>query len=113
MALLSKHVHWHFHDILPRHWHALAMKVGGPLVWEVMVRLMQRVAPALDQVGRTLPQDFPARTWDAISRGMRSQAALFLGGSRVCHRCHACPARCAARWRAETPKSSRLTRSSI
>jgi serine/threonine-protein kinase HipA len=79
MALRSKNVHWHFHDILPRHWHALAMKAGGPLAWEAMVRLVQRVEPALDQVGRTLPQDFPPRTWDAISRGMRSQAARFLG----------------------------------
>jgi serine/threonine-protein kinase HipA len=56
------------------------MKAGGPPAWEAMVRLVQRVEPALDQVGRTLPEDFPPRTWDAISRGMRSQAASFLGG---------------------------------
>jgi serine/threonine-protein kinase HipA len=80
MALRSKNVHWHFHDMLPRHWHALAMKVGGPQVWQAMVRLVERVEPALDQIERTLPQDFPPRTWDAISQGMRSQAARFLGG---------------------------------
>jgi serine/threonine-protein kinase HipA len=49
-------------------------------VWEAMVRIAQRVDPALDQIVQTLPQDFPPRTWDAISQGMRSQAARFLGG---------------------------------
>ena len=80
MALRSKNAHWHFHDTLPRHWHALAMKIGGLPVWEAMLRLVERVAPSLDEVGRTLPKDFPPRTWDAISKGMRSQAARFLGG---------------------------------
>jgi serine/threonine-protein kinase HipA len=80
MALRSKNAHWHFYDIEARHWHAMAMKYGGPLVWDAMVRLVQRIEPALDQMARTLPHDFPARTWDAISQGMRSQAARFLGG---------------------------------
>lgn len=80
MALRSKNVHWHFCDIERRHWQALAMQYGGPAVWDAMLHLVQRVNPALDQVGRTLPQDFPARTWDAIAQGMRSQAALWLGG---------------------------------
>ncbi len=80
MALRSKNVHWHFYDTLPRHWHALAMKVGGPLVWDAMVQLVQRVEPALDQIASTLPQDFPLRTWETISQGVRSQAARFLGG---------------------------------
>ena len=80
MALRSKNVHWHFYDTLPRHWHALAMKYGGPPVWEAMVRIVQLVDPALDHIVRTLPQDFPPRTWDAISQGMRAQAARFLAG---------------------------------
>jgi serine/threonine-protein kinase HipA len=80
MALRAKNVHWHFHDTLPRHWHALAMKVASPPMWEAMKQLVQRVEPALEQIGRTLPQDFPPRTWEAISRGMRAQAARFLGG---------------------------------
>ncbi len=80
MALRSKNAHWQFHDILPRHWHALAMKHGGPAVWEAMVLLVQRVEPALDQIGKTLPKDYPPRTWDAISLGLREQADRFLGG---------------------------------
>ena len=80
LALRSKNVHRHFHDTLPRHWHALAMKHGGLPVWAAMVRLGERVGPALDQIAQTLPRDFPPRTWDAISQGMRAQAARFLGG---------------------------------
>jgi serine/threonine-protein kinase HipA len=80
MALRSNNAHWYFHDILPRQWRALAMKSGGPPVWQAMGRLAERVEPALEQIERTLPQDFPPRTWDAISKGMRSQAARFLGG---------------------------------
>lgn len=81
MALRSKNVHWHFHDIEPRHWHALAMKHGGLTVWEAMVRLVERVEPALAQIAETLPQDFPPRTWKTISQGMRAQAARFLRGA--------------------------------
>jgi len=79
LALRSKNVHWHFFDIEPRHWRALAMKHGGLQVWEAMVRLVERVAPALDQIGGALPKDFPPRMWETISQGMRSQSARFLG----------------------------------
>lgn len=80
MALRSKNVHWHFDDIQARHWHALATKAGGPTLWQAMVQLAERVEPALDQISRSLPEDFPARTWTAISQGMRGQAGRFLGG---------------------------------
>jgi serine/threonine-protein kinase HipA len=78
LALRSKNVHWHFYDIGSRHWHALAMKYGGPAVWEAMVRLVQSVVPALDEIGHTLPEDFPPHTWETISKGMRSQVERFL-----------------------------------
>ncbi len=79
MALRSKNVHWQFHGIEPRHWQALAMKHGGAPVWEAMVRLVQHVEPSLDEISRALPKDYPPRTWDKISQGMRGQAARFLG----------------------------------
>ena len=41
-------MHWHFHDIVPRYWHALAMKVGGTPVWAAMLRLVRRVEPTPD-----------------------------------------------------------------
>jgi serine/threonine-protein kinase HipA len=85
MALRSKNVHWHFHDIQARHWHGLAMKCGGATVWEAMQGLVQRVGPALERIGDALPGDFPGKTWQAISRGMRGQAAAFLSGLAGVH----------------------------
>ena len=85
MALRSKNVHGHFHDIHARHWHGLAMKYGGAAVWEAMQGLVQRVGPALERIEGALPGDFPGRTWEAISRGMRGQAAAFLSGLAGVH----------------------------
>ena len=78
MALRSKNTHYEIHTIRARHWHDLAMKNGGPLVWEAMQGLVDRVAPALDAVGAQLPHDFPERIWEPISKGMRAQAEKFL-----------------------------------
>jgi serine/threonine-protein kinase HipA len=81
MALRSRNAHYRMDTIQARHWHGLAMKHGGPAVWSAMQGLVERVAPALDAVGARLPKGFPGRTWDAISRGMRAQAARFAAGS--------------------------------
>ena len=78
MAMRSKNVHWHFHDIQARHWHGLAMKHGGTPVWEAMQALVRRVEPALGRIEAALPGDFPPRVWDAISREMCGQATVFL-----------------------------------
>lgn len=80
MALRSKNVHWHFHDIQARHWHGLALKSGGAPVWQAMQELVQRVVPALERIEGALPGDFPGRTWEAIAKGMRAQAAVFVAG---------------------------------
>ena len=77
MALRSKNVHWHFHDIQARHWQGLAMKHGGTPVWEAMQALVQRVGPALQRIGAALPTDFPEGTWKSITNGMRGQVAAF------------------------------------
>lgn len=80
MALRSKNAHYRFHTIHARHWHAQAMKNGGAAVWEAMLRLVERVEPALAAVEALLPGDFPPRIWEAIARGMRSQVARFRMG---------------------------------
>ena len=77
MAMRSKNAHYAFHTIQTRHWHALAISNGGPDVWDAMLGLVERVEPALSKVEDGLPPDFPARTWEAIAAGMRSQARLF------------------------------------
>ena len=78
MALRSKNTHYDIHTIRARHWHDLAMKNGGPFVWEAMLGLVDRVVQALDTVEAQLPQSFPERIWEPISQGMRSQAERFL-----------------------------------
>jgi serine/threonine-protein kinase HipA len=56
----------------------LAMKNGGPAVWEAMLGMVESVDSALAKVENTLPNNFPARTWNAISAGIKSGAKRFL-----------------------------------
>lgn len=69
-----------FDTIHTRHWHQLAMKNGGPVVWDAMVDLVAQVGPALAAVESRLPKDFHGRSWDAISKGMVAEAERFLVG---------------------------------
>jgi serine/threonine-protein kinase HipA len=81
MAMRSKNVHYRFDTIHTRHWHQLAMKNGGPAVWDAMVGLVEQVGPALAAVEASLPKDFHGRSWDAISKGMMAEAERFLAGA--------------------------------
>lgn len=78
MAVRSKNAHYIFREIHARHWRQLAMKNGGPTVWEAMLLLVERVDTALSTVEMLLPNDFPQRTWLTISAGMRAEAKRFL-----------------------------------
>ena len=80
MAMRSKNVPYRFDTIHTRHWHQLAMKNGGPVVWDAMVGLALQVGPALAAVEARLPKDFHGRSWDAISMGMTGEAERFLAG---------------------------------
>ncbi|EJL79661.1 HipA domain-containing protein [Variovorax sp. CF313] len=80
MAIRSKNAHYVFHTIQARHWHGLAMKNGGIDVWNAMLDMAASVDDALSEVEALLPSDFPAWTWESISRGMRSEAERFLSG---------------------------------
>lgn len=77
MALRSKNTHYDIYGIRTRHWHDLAMKNGGPAVWEAMRGLVEQVEEALDAVEARLPEAFPDRIWTPIADGMRSQAKKF------------------------------------
>jgi serine/threonine-protein kinase HipA len=80
MALRSKNAHYGVNTIQARHWHALALKNGGPGVWEAMLSLVERVESALSAVERRLPDEFPPAVWESVAAGMRSQRAAFLAG---------------------------------
>lgn len=80
LALRAKNAHYRLYDIQARHWHGLAKQYGGPEVWQEMLRHVERVEPALAAVEQTLPTDFPQRTWQLISQGMRKQVVQFRAG---------------------------------
>jgi serine/threonine-protein kinase HipA len=77
MAVRSKNTHYHLHAIEPRHWQALALKVGGPDVWQAVQAMVARVDDALQAVEALLPAGFPERIWQPIAQGMRAQSTLF------------------------------------
>lgn len=77
MALRSKNTHYDICGIRARHWHNLAMKNGGPAMWEAMLGLVEQVDAALDAVEALLPAAFPEPVWTPIADGMRSQAQKF------------------------------------
>jgi serine/threonine-protein kinase HipA len=83
MAVRSKNTHYLLHTIQARHWHQLATKNGGPRVWEAMLELVNSVGTALEVVEGQLPKGFPQKTWERVSKGMRSEARRFLAGVPV------------------------------
>ncbi|MDB5727606.1 MAG: HipA N-terminal domain protein [Noviherbaspirillum sp.] len=80
MAVRATDPHYRFHEIQTRHWHQLAMKNGGPEIWDAMLHLVASVDEALATVERQLPNDFPLHTWDSISAGIKRQVKKFHAG---------------------------------
>jgi len=80
MALRARNAHYTFHSIHARHWHALAMKNGGPPTWQAMLALVGQTEGALADVESRLPRSFPGRTWHTIQAGVRSQVRAFSVG---------------------------------
>lgn len=80
MAMRSKNAHYALDTIQTRHWHQLAIKHGGPAVWDAMLGLVEQVEPALGAVEQRLPKNFHARSWEAISKGMKGEADRFRSG---------------------------------
>ena len=60
-----------------RHWRPLALGNGGAPMWEAMRAFVESVEAALDRVQAELPADFPPRTWESVTAGMRQHASLF------------------------------------
>ncbi len=78
MALRGKSVHYDIFGIRARHWHALALKNGGPAIWSAMLNMVEGVEAALADVESFLPRSFPERIWNPIAEGMKDQAKQFL-----------------------------------
>ena len=81
MAVCGKNRHYVIGDIQPRHWIAQGARVGlteGD-VRAAMADVAARTEPAIAEVARHIPVDFPADVAEAIFDGMRRQARK-LGG---------------------------------
>lgn len=78
MAVRGQSAHYKLSEILPRHWQAVAMRSGIPLVWERMCQMVEGASAALDAVAEELPADFPRALADAVFEGVRRHAQRFV-----------------------------------
>jgi serine/threonine-protein kinase HipA len=78
MSVRCKNVHYEIDRILTRHWKCVAEQ--SDVTFSEMVKLVERVPNAIDQVSITLPADFPEQVWDAVRHGMRTNMDRFSRG---------------------------------
>jgi serine/threonine-protein kinase HipA len=83
MAIRSRNAHYSLQSILTRHWQGAALKAGTPGVWGTMLRMVERVEPALVALRARLPADFPSRTAEMVFQGVRSQLKRWQQGARA------------------------------
>lgn len=77
MGVRGKNMHYRLTEVHASHFQGLASRSGVPGVWDRMLELVSRVPTAIRAVESRLPQAFPGRVFEAISRGMLSQAQSF------------------------------------
>ena len=78
MAVHSKNTHYKLHEIRARHWMGLAQRSGVTGVWHRMIAMALDVEAAFGRVQARLPNDFPARVWQAVQAGTMRHADQFL-----------------------------------
>ena len=72
----ERNAHYRLRDIQARHWQRLAATCGSG-VWKRMMEMAAGVDGVLENVEQSLPEGFPARTWEPIAAGMRRHATQF------------------------------------
>jgi serine/threonine-protein kinase HipA len=75
MAVAGKNRHYKLVDVQPRHWQALATRIGGPELWNRMQSLVDAAPRAFDHI--ELPRGFPEVVISKISKGVRGQSRKF------------------------------------
>lgn len=82
MALLGRNKHYHFKNVVRRHFDTTALQCGhGRDAASILEPLLARLETAIDAVGARLPPGFPQRVSDAIFTGLRrSSASLAAAG---------------------------------
>jgi serine/threonine-protein kinase HipA len=77
MAVRSKSAHYKLSEIQPRHWKAVALRSGIPLMWESMLELVAGVPAAFERVAEELPRDFPRALAKSVFDGAHRHAQQF------------------------------------
>jgi serine/threonine-protein kinase HipA len=78
MAIRGKSRHYRLREILPRHWHELALRTGIPGLWDRLRNLVESADAHVAAVQARLPSSFPDRVIETIAAGVKLQAAAFL-----------------------------------
>jgi serine/threonine-protein kinase HipA len=78
MAIRGRSRHYRLREILPRHWHELALRIGLPGLWDRMRNLVESADAHVAAVQARLPSSFPDRVIDTIAAGVKQQAVAFL-----------------------------------
>jgi serine/threonine-protein kinase HipA len=75
MAFRSKSAHYKLKDIYPRHFHAVANKLGlGGAVDQILEEIVAETPTVISKLGSMLPEDFPQRVADTIFSGLEESA---------------------------------------
>jgi serine/threonine-protein kinase HipA len=78
MAVRGTSLHYKLAEILPRHWEAVSVRSGIPLMWEAMCAMVQGVPAAMDAVSKELPPSFPGALVESVFEGVHRHAQRFL-----------------------------------
>ncbi len=78
MAVRGKSRHDRLREILPRHWHELALRTGIPGLWDRMRNLVESADAHVAAVQARLPSRFPDRVIETIAAGVKKQAVTFI-----------------------------------
>ena len=75
MAALGKNRHYHWRDIVSRHWISTAKKCGifSDATSQLLTELVVMVPKAIEQVQQALPHSFPRNVADPIFNGLHDQ----------------------------------------
>ena len=81
MAIRCKNAHYELHRITVRHWKCLCDESG--VAFAEMQTLVDGVPSAIANVASGLPLNFPEAVWEAITRGLLTQAKRFHDGAQA------------------------------
>jgi len=79
MAIRSKNTHYKISEIYPRHWKEFCAKLGVPEAFDEMYRIASNIVPAIEEIAKSLPEQFPMQLIESIKHGTAEHATRFLG----------------------------------